>query len=145
MAQYVQRAKQLGMPLLIELKVTGHEQGDFVTAMIQELDGLDALEPNAFHSLDPMVIKRLESARPQLRTGLTLAMHRGPLPELPCDFYVVEQGSITADMVTATHRTGKQILAWTINDHAAMTDLVRMEIDGLITDRVELATRLTSQ
>jgi glycerophosphoryl diester phosphodiesterase len=53
MDAYVQRALELGVPLLIEFTVTGHETDGFVEDALRRLDALGALDGrNLFHSLD---------------------------------------------------------------------------------------------
>lgn len=136
---YVTRARELSMPLLIELKVTGHEQAGFVEAFLAELDDLDALNGNWFHSLDPSVVQTIKAQRPQLRVGLTIGLLYGPLPDSPCDFYVIEQASLSAEMIRNAHQAGRAVYAWTVNGEPTMRALLREGIDGLVTDRPDMA------
>ncbi|ALO67183.1 hypothetical protein AS189_12580 [Arthrobacter alpinus] len=134
LAAYVTRARELSMPLLVELKVTGHERAGFVAAFLAELEELDALSGNWFHSLDPSVVQIIKVERPELRVGLTIGMLYGGLPDSPCDFYVIEQASLTPEMIRTAHQTGRDVYAWTVNGEATMRALLREGIDGLITD-----------
>ncbi|MCW4385661.1 glycerophosphodiester phosphodiesterase family protein [Salinibacterium sp. SYSU T00001] len=137
MTDYVLRAKQLGLPLLIELKLTGHEVGDFPTQVIEELEEIDGLEGNMFHSLDPATVRELEREHPELDTGLTIAMLQGELPDIDCDFLVIEQSSITPEMVQAAHARDMPLYAWTVNDENAMRSLLDLGVDGIVTDNLE--------
>ncbi|MFF2050575.1 glycerophosphodiester phosphodiesterase family protein [Leifsonia sp. NPDC058194] len=145
MAEYVERARALELPLLIELKVTGHERPDYVANVLSELATIDGLRGNSFHSLDPDVVRTIKERHPELRVGLTIAMLSGPLPGTPCDFYVVEQASITAATITAAHREGRAIYAWTVDSALRMRELLREGIDGLVTDHPVLAQRSRQQ
>jgi glycerophosphoryl diester phosphodiesterase len=41
---------------------------------------------------------------------------------------------VSADVVAVAHQRGLQVLAWTVNDVEVMLDLVRREVDGIISD-----------
>ncbi|QAY59817.1 hypothetical protein ET475_07305 [Microbacterium protaetiae] len=145
MQQYVRRAVELGMPLLIELKVTGHEHPDFVEDFLAVLDGLGVTDDETYHSLDPDVVVELKRLRPQLRVGLTIAVSRGGVPASPCDFYVIEQASFTTDFLTEAHRQGKAVYVWTVNDDDGLRRFLRSRVDGIVTDHPDRALQFRSE
>ena len=51
---------------------------------------------------------------------------------------------ITPRFVEAAHRVGVEVHVWTVNDPAIMTRLLDLGVDGLVTDRVDLALPLIS-
>ena len=140
--QYVLRARELDVRLLIELKVTGTERGAPAEDLLAQLRDLDGLEGNMLHSLHPASVRALHEGAGGTPVGLTMAMHAGALPELPADFYVVEQSSITADLVSSVHAAGKPLYAWTVNDASVIRDLRRAGVDGIVTDNVPAAVDL---
>jgi len=42
---------------------------------------------------------------------------------------------VTAGFVRAAHRAGLPVHVWTVNDPAAMRDLLELAVDGVMTDR----------
>ncbi|WP_449372651.1 glycerophosphodiester phosphodiesterase family protein [Arthrobacter psychrolactophilus] len=139
MAQYVTRARTIGMPLLIELKVTGHEKPGFVEEFLAELDAVDGFDGNIFHSLNPDAVEHIKTLRPELRVGLTIGLLYGSLPTTLCDFYVIEQASLTTEMIDAAHEQGKDVYSWTVNGDLSMRALLRSGVDGIVTDKPDLA------
>jgi glycerophosphoryl diester phosphodiesterase len=138
MEDYVRRAHELGMPLLIEFKVTGHETPDVVERALRRLDALGATDGrDTFHSLDVETVRTLERLRPGLRVGLTLAMYSGELPRIGADFFVVEQASVTPSMVADAHSRRAPLYAWTVNDDLDMLALLDLGVDGIVTDRLD--------
>lgn len=144
MTEYVERARELGIPLMIELKITGHETRDPVDELLAELDAIGGTKGNVFHSLDRASVEKLKQLRPDLRVGLTVAINVGKLPDVGNDFYVVEQASITPEMIDWAHARGLPIYAWTVNDRMAMDALLAAGIDGLVTDQLDEAVPLIS-
>jgi glycerophosphoryl diester phosphodiesterase len=136
MTDYVVRAKELGIPLLIEPKVSGHEQPGFVADLLRELEGIDALQQNIYHSLSWSVVSEIKARNPELRVGLTVGMSYGDPQNIDCDFYTLEQGSYTSEFVRAAHATGREVYVWTVNGELGMRRFLRDGADGLVTDRL---------
>ncbi|WP_427870472.1 glycerophosphodiester phosphodiesterase family protein [Leucobacter luti] len=138
-SDYVLRAKELGIPLLIEIKLGGADTPDHVERLVAELEELDALTSNIYHSLDPKSVARLKQLRPDLTVGYTMAFAGAEAPETPADFIVVEEWSATSGMQASAERAGLGFMAWTVNDDAGMRELLRRNIDGIITDHPDEA------
>ncbi len=52
---------------------------------------------------------------------------------------------VTAPLVERAHRQGLVVFAWTVNDDETMSRLIRLGVDGIITDRpMRLTTRLAA-
>ena len=124
MAAYVKMAHEIGMPLLIELKVTGHERPGYVEDFLADLDATDGFNGNIFHSLSPAAVEKIKTIRPDLRVGLTIGLIYGKLSTTPCDFYVIEQASLTPEMIKTAHGQGKDVYSWTVNGELSMRALL---------------------
>ncbi|GAA3879914.1 glycerophosphoryl diester phosphodiesterase membrane domain-containing protein [Leifsonia kafniensis] len=144
MEEYVTRAAELGVPLLIELKVHGHETPDFVDRFLAELDSLGVTESNIYHSLSADAVEQLTAKRPELTVGYTIALTLGDLPDVNCDFFVVEQASFSPEFLSEAHAMGKPVYVWTVNDEETIRDLLRVPVDGIVTDHPDTAIRYRS-
>ncbi|WP_157497531.1 glycerophosphodiester phosphodiesterase [Leifsonia sp. Leaf264] len=141
MADYVSHARAIGMPLLIEVKVHGHEHGDFVQDFLAQLDALGVTDQNIYHSLDPDVVSRLKTLRPALTVGLTIAVSAGGVPDSPCDFFTLEQASFTPEFLAEAHAEGKPVYVWTVDGDDRIRDFLRAGADGIVTDQPDDAVR----
>lgn len=48
-------------------------------------------------------------------------------------------------LITAAHAAGVEVHIWTVNDEADMRRLLALGVDGLVTDRVDLALKVVSE
>ncbi|MBF4995045.1 glycerophosphoryl diester phosphodiesterase membrane domain-containing protein [Arthrobacter gandavensis] len=141
LGDYVLAAKEAGQPLLIELKLHGGETDDYVERLIAELESLDALHENIYHSLSLEKAEELKRLRPGLYVGLTLAVAGVASPQTTADFIVVEEASYTGAVRESAWADGKQVYVWTVNNRDATRSMLRENVDGIITDHPDVALR----
>ncbi|MGR4009431.1 glycerophosphoryl diester phosphodiesterase membrane domain-containing protein [Leucobacter sp. 1207-22] len=139
LADYVTRASELEQPLLIEIKLSGAETDDHVDRLVAELEDLDALEQNIFHTLDYPSAERLKQLRPDLTVGYILAFAGVSLPETSADFVVVEEFTASEKMQREAWSQGLGFYSWTVNDEEGIREFLRRGADGIITDHPDVA------
>lgn len=139
MAEYLTHAKELGIPVLVELKVNGHEHKGYLKEFLKEIDAAGTATDNIYHSLNAPAVKEIKRQRPELRVGLTVAMSVGRLPQVNCDFYTLEQASFRPDLLDQAHEQGQEVYVWTVNDESKIRELLSLPVDGIVTDQVEMA------
>ncbi len=150
----------------IELK-SSPERPDLTTApediadrVMALVDRLDAVEGVDLRSFDWRSLLHLRRTRPDLRlTWLTDARtERGHArwwgPSSPADpvaavmavadratslCWAPEAGGLTLQRVTAAREAGLRLVPWTVNDPALMRRLMDWGVDGICTDRPDLA------
>lgn len=139
MVDYVRHAKKLGIKLLIEPKVHGHETPDFMDRLVSELESVGPLEGNIYHSLDADVVEGLKARRPDLSVGYTIAMTAGGAPNVDCDFYVVEQASYSPRLMAEAKAQHRPVYVWTVNREDRMRQYLYAGAAGIVTDHPDLA------
>ncbi|MGO1539671.1 MAG: glycerophosphodiester phosphodiesterase family protein [Leucobacter sp.] len=138
-ADYVTHADNIGMPLLVEIKLGGADTDDHVDRLVAELEELGSLENHIYHSLDAASVARLKELRPDLTVGYTMPFAGGGIPNTPADFIVVEEWSASDEMQSAAHDAGLGFMVWTVNEEEAIRDYMRRDSDGIITDHPDVA------
>ncbi|MGX1702286.1 glycerophosphoryl diester phosphodiesterase membrane domain-containing protein [Microbacterium sp. NPDC055357] len=133
-AEYVTRADELDLPLLIEIKLGGGETDDHVDLLVAELEELGLLERNIYHSLDAASVARLKTLRPDLTVGYTMAFAGDEAPDTPADFIVVEQWTASEAVQASAERKGYGFWVWTVNDDAGIREHFRRGAGGIISD-----------
>ncbi len=139
MVDYVRHARKLGIKLLIEPKVHGHETPDYLKRFIAELQSVGPLEDNIYHSLDADLVEALKARRPDLSVGYTIAMTAGGAPDVDCDFYVVEQASYSPRFMAEAKAAGKPVYVWTVNREDRIRSYLYDGVAGVVTDHPDVA------
>ena len=135
--EFVNKAKELNMNLVIELKPHGAEPSNYIDILIGEIKRLK-LENYKFMSLNSKVIEELETKVPNLETGYVIPLQFGNFHHSNVDFFVIEDFSYRDRLVEQARKENKQVFVWTINDPALITKYLQSPADGIITDEPEL-------
>jgi glycerophosphoryl diester phosphodiesterase len=124
--------------VVIELKYYGHQ--DRLEARVAELvDQRGMADEVRVMSLERAGLEAMRALRPDWTLGLLAATALGNLTRVEADFLAVNTSLASAGFIRRAHDRGKQVWAWTVNDPLAMSRLISLGIDGLITDRPALA------
>lgn len=135
--EFVNKAKDLNMKLVIELKPHGGEPSNYVDILIEEIKKLK-LENYKFMSLNSKVMEELETKAPELETGYVIPLQFGNFHKTNVDFFVIEDFSYRDRLVEQARKQNKKVFVWTINDPALITRYLQSPADGIITDEPEL-------
>lgn len=142
---YLLRAEELGMPLLVEIKLGGNDSADHVERLVAEMEELGVLDHHMYHSLDVASVERLKQLRPDLTVGYTMAFAAVEAPRTNADMIVVEQWTASEEVQLSAQRAGLGFFAWTVNDTASIRDHLRRGTDGIVTDNPDDVVRLRAE
>ena len=140
--EYIKRAKELKMKLLVELKPHGAEPENYVDLFVQKMRELGVEKDYPAMSLDLSVMEKVEKKAPEIKTGYVIPIQFGRFQNDSVDFFAIEDFSYQEDLVTQAHEMKKELYVWTINDKQKLTKYLQQPIDGLITDELTEAQRL---
>ena len=135
--EFVNKAKELNMNLVIKLKPHGAEPSNYIDILIGEIKRLK-LENYKFMSLNSKVMEELETKVPNLETGYVIPLQFGNFHHSNVDFFVIEDFSYRDRLVEQARKENKQVFVWTINNPALITKYLQSPADGIITDEPEL-------
>jgi len=127
--------------VIVELKSYGHNQRleERVAAIVEEA-GME--NDCMFMSLDLDMARRMKALRPSWRVGLLVAKAMGDLTEFKADFLAVEARMASRGFVRRAHRAGQDVYIWTVDDPAWMFVGLSRGVDGLITDKPDVARKV---
>ncbi len=86
-------------------------------------------------SLNDAPLRKMKELDPTIKTAYCMLVARGDLTTIPfSDYFTVEEGNVTVELVNAVHAKGSLIFAWTVNSDEKVQHLVDCGIDGILTD-----------
>lgn len=132
--EYVKRAKELNIKLVVELKPHGGESNNYVDIFIEKVKELDIENNYKYMSLDLKVMEELESKAPQLETGYIIPFQFGKFSNNNVDFFAIEDFSFSNTLVKQAKSQNKSVYVWTINDPSLITKYLQSPANGIITD-----------
>lgn len=112
---------------------------EFVKIVLQCLDSLDIQGRYNLQSFDVRILELLHTERPDVPLAYLLEAFEGVEKSLerlsfqPA-IYSPNYSLVTAKVVEAVHVKGMQIIPWTVNETQEMEALMRLGVDGIITD-----------
>jgi glycerophosphoryl diester phosphodiesterase len=127
--------------VVVELKSYGHAQR-LEERVVEIVEAAGMERETIFMSLEHGMVRRLKELRPSWRVGALAAKAIGDLTTLRADFLAVEKGLASRTFVRQAHQAGQEVYVWTVNDPALMFQLMSKGVDGLITDRPDLARQV---
>ena len=126
----------------IEVKALPAQWDD---ALLDAIEAAPAPAKCAVHSFDHRIIARLGGVRPSLRRGVLSASYpvdpSAQMLSAGAGVLWQEASLIDAELVTAIHRRGGEVIAWTVNDPLTAIALAAMGVDALcgnFPDRLQL-------
>jgi glycerophosphoryl diester phosphodiesterase len=154
------RGRGVGIPRLEELLVRWPEvrvnidpkTDECVEPLVALIDRLGAWDRVGFGAFSDRRLRRVRalsrrractSMGPRAVAVARVAARSGRMPRLGADCVQVPRRSgplsiVTARFVDAAHRAGLPVHVWTVNDAAAMHELLDLGVDGIMTDRPRL-------
>ena len=130
--------------VVIELKYYGHtQQLENRVAELVESHGM--VRDVVIMSLKIDAVRKMKSLRPQWTIGLLMSVAAGDLQDSGADFLAVNAKFANRRFVSSSHRKGRDVFVWTINDAPTMSTMIGRGVDGLITDKPALAKSVLAQ
>jgi glycerophosphoryl diester phosphodiesterase len=137
-------ASKGGTRVIVELKSYGHAQR-LEERVVAIVEAAGMANDSIFMSLDHEMVRKLKQLRPSWRAGVLVAKAIGDLTSLKADFLAVEARLATRAFVRQAHRAGQDVYVWTLNDAAWMLAAMSNGVDGLITDKPDVARRVVER
>jgi len=124
--------------VVIELKYYGHDEA-LEQRVVDIVEDTNMVSEVAVMSLKYEGIQKMRKLRPDWSLGLLSATAVGDLAGLDADFLAVSTGMAKPGFIRRAHAAGKRLFVWTVNDPVAISRMISLGVDGVITDEPEMA------
>jgi len=130
--------------VVIELKYYGHDK-DLEQRVLNIVNGNDMSSDVMYMSLNINAVNKIKQLDPNCRVGLLLSVLGGKIQDTKADFLAVNAMFVNRSFIQRAHASGKEVYVWTINDAVTMSRMIGIGVDGLITDKPDLARRVLAE
>jgi len=136
--------------LLVELKSANPRLASLVVEQIRAVDGIGRITVGSFHQ---GALDAVRACDPRIRTGADIDEIKSELAAAVCgsgvrtppfqSFQVPELYAgmrvVTREFITRAHDVGVSVIVWTVDREQDILRLLEWGVDGLITDRPDIA------
>lgn len=119
--------------LIIDLKPNGSSQA-LTEEVVRQVRTSGMEEEVYIQSFDAAALRQIRTLAPAIKIGQILYFALGNLSAIDVDFYTIEQIMLTKPLVKRTHAAGREVWVWTVNDRRDLKEVLKFQIDGIITD-----------
>ena len=142
--ELLDRGSEDGIVLFLELKgeSVDRKMADDIVRAVREKDMTDQV---VLISLNYDTIQYAERTYPEFRTGILIFGTLGDVSKLDCDILIMEEEISTTNRIDNIHEAGKEVMVWTVNTEYELQKYLDMEVDGIITDEIELAVEVENE
>jgi glycerophosphoryl diester phosphodiesterase len=130
--------------VLIELKYYGHDQ-QLEQRVVDIVERHGMSKEIMVMSLKPDGVRKMKRLRPTWKCGVLLSVSVGNIQKIEADFLAVNARFATRSLINKLHQAGKEIYVWTVDDPVSMSLLMNRGVDGVITNRPEVAKDVLKQ
>lgn len=112
-----------------------------VVSLIEALEMEDSVTIQSFNST---ILNLTRGLNPEISVGQIMFYSSGDLTGLDVDFYTIKDSMLTKTFVDNAHALEREVWVWTVNSLVNLNEVLRYDIDGIITDYPERAQSVRS-
>jgi glycerophosphoryl diester phosphodiesterase len=127
--------------VLIELKYYGHDK-ELEPKVVQIVEQT-GMEPHIMlMSLKLEGLRKAAALRPDWKRGLLNTVAVGDLTRLDLDFLALNAAAASTAQIRRAHSRGMKVYVWTVDDPLQLSVMMSRGVDGVITDRPDVARQV---
>ena len=134
---YLKRANELGQRLLIEIKTSKKDSSDMMERFLKKYGPTIKKYGHQMHSLDYRVIEKVMKYDASIKSFFILP-YNTIFPRTKASGYTMEYSTLDENFVSKLWQADKLLYDWTVNDVNSIAKSFRLNVDGIITDDVQL-------
>jgi len=121
------------LPIVIEIKPYGNKL-ELARRTVELIRAEDMAGEVYVQSFDPEVLAAVRAEMPELRIGQILFAAIGDVSGLDVDVYTISQTMLSDRFLRRAHERNREVWVWTVNIERNMREVLKYDVDGVITD-----------
>lgn len=119
--------------LIIEVKSYSYNQ-EMIRNLVTLIEEEDMVEQCMVQSFNNQVLKEVRELNRDIMVGQILYAAAGNLNFIDVDFYTIKQSMLNDRFIENAHKQGRSVWVWTVNDAVNIKEVLKFDVDGIITD-----------
>lgn len=134
--QVLEIVKDEDVKLIIDIKPYGSREqlAENVVKIIEKHEMEDVCYIQSF---DYTFLQEVRNRNSHIKIGQIMYIAAGNLAELDVDFYTVNQSMLSERFIKNARKQNRDVWVWTVNIERNMQEVLKYDIDGIITDYPE--------
>jgi glycerophosphoryl diester phosphodiesterase len=120
--------------LIIEIKPYANTT-DLTNKVVNIINKNNFVNQCKVHSLSYKILLNVKQLNPNIQTGYIIGRPISNIGALNVNFFSVEEKAVNSKMIEDIHKSNKEIYVWTVDKKSDMNNLLKLNIDGIITDK----------
>ncbi|OEF97374.1 glycerophosphoryl diester phosphodiesterase membrane domain-containing protein [Desulfuribacillus alkaliarsenatis] len=122
--------------LIVDVKPYGPNRA-LAEGIVEQIERHNMVGEAYVQSFQYEVLQHVRSLNQDIIVGQIMFFAIGNLSALDVDYYAIEQSMLSNQFVKNARRDGRDIWVWTVNHEQDIKEVLRYDIDGIITDYPE--------
>ncbi|WP_280772055.1 glycerophosphoryl diester phosphodiesterase membrane domain-containing protein [Salipaludibacillus daqingensis] len=130
--------------VIIDIKLQDLTRSNEMAKSIVELVEKYEMEDNAYvQAFDYEPLQEVRKENSEIKIGIILYLVAGGLDSLDVDFYTIRQTMLTERFIETAKAQDREVWVWTVNLPRNIREVLKYDIDGIITDYPVRVQRMT--
>ena len=130
--------------VVIELKYYGREKR-LEERVVNIVEAAGMQDQIMVMSLSYAGIQKIKSIRPEWKVGLLSSVALGDITRLEADFFAINAKFASRAFIKRVHNRKREVMVWTVNDPIGMSAMMSKGVNGIITDKPGLASKIRKE
>lgn len=134
--EYLNVAKNINQPLLVEVKVNKSDDENFVEDVIKLIKDADMQDMVLYQSLSKDAALKVRSLDPSAKVGYIMGFTVGGVDDLDVDFFSIDETSVTKKIVRDAKANDQGLYIWSVDSPTIIHKALSYSPSAIISDQI---------
>lgn len=134
----LEEVKEANIILIIDLK-PADSSGELANKVVDLIEKHEIENHTYVQAFDYNSLREIRNRNSDIKIGQILYVSAGSLADLDVDFYTIRQTMLSERFIKNARKQNREVWVWTVNIDRNMREVLKHDIDGIITNYPEKA------
>jgi len=122
--------------LIVEIKPYGDSKY-LAQRVVEVIENNNMVEDCYIQSFEYSILEEVRRINKDIKIGQIMYFALGNLSTIDVDFYAIETRILSSNFIKNARKLDREVWVWTVNEKEIIKEVLKYDIDGIITDYVE--------